>query len=517
MSFGARFGAIVRERRGIEGLSIADLAVRAFDDAGRKGDISRIENGKVPNPQAKTVDALAVALNILPEEVLICRGILVPTDMPSRLLRLLARRFGERNPNRPEAVLVEFLESCAVEYTLLKERLAALSSTDDRIADFLLRAQDAVDRGDFGHARALLVDAEDVQQTYKTLKEIEAQANLREQRARIGLLAGRSADAATDFRTAALMFQHFALPTTIERLQDYSRSLQSYGKQSDIVASLAARDLLELAASIAQHDGDKVSIAANLASCTIELATCAERAEALALLDEAVKFIDEASHVEDPGLAVGLAFQHGRVLKERAIHATGLEQQKLLSMAVERYRVALAAIRQADDPDSWAACNNNLASALRRLAYSSPAIDRNRLLRAAATAWGDVLQVRKREDNEVLWARASANVARAVSDLFHYLLMEDGGEITERVREAASYAIYLFVEVVDVMRGRAPNDYALTLQDIATIHANVRSYGSAIQLLEEAHEVFLETGNAAGIGTCEEMLGKIATAQARSG
>ncbi len=113
-------------------------------------------------------------------------------------------------------------------------------------------------------------------------------------------------------------------------------------------------------------------------------------------------------------------------------------------------------------------------------------------MRAAATAWGDVLQVRKREDNELLWARASANVARAVSDLFHYLLVEDGGEITERVREVASNAIHLFEEVIDVMR-RVPNDYAATLQDVPTIHANVRSYGSAIQLLQEAREVFQET------------------------
>lgn len=69
-------------------------------------------------------------------------------------------------------------------------------------------------------------------------------------------------------------------------------------------------------------------------------------------------------------------------------------------------------------------------------------------MRAAATAWGDVLQVRKREDNELLWARASANVARAVSDLFHYLLMEDGGEITERVREVASNAATMAVRDV---------------------------------------------------------------------
>lgn len=516
MSFGVRFGALVRERRGVEGLSLADLAVRAFDDAGRRGDISRIENGRIPNPQVKTVDALTVALNILPEEVMLCRGISVPIDMPSRLLRHLARRFGEQNPNQPEAALIAFLESCAGEYSLLRERLAELSGTDDRIADLLYRAQVAVDDGSFPLARDLLIEAEELQQADRTLTEIGAQSRLREQRARINLLAGLAKDAAEDYRAAALMFQHFALPTAIDLLQKYAGSLQGYGAQFDIAASHAARELLGLAASIAQDTRDKISITMNLASSIIELARRTGREEALPLLDKAMLLIAEASRTNEPGLAAAVAFQYGQVLKEQGIHSTGLKQQKLLSMAVIRYHEALDAIRETDELDTRAACNNNLASALRRLAYASPSIDRDPLFRAAATALGDSLSVRTRAYNEVLWARSSANLARALSDIFHHLLVEDGGELTERVRLAARDAIHRFQDVLGVLRSRARNDYAATLQDIATIHANVRSFESAVQILKEAREVFLETGNSAGIKTCDEMLEKIAFSPLRA-
>lgn len=72
MSFGARFGQLVKRRRGIEGMSLKDLAIAAFDDEGRKSNLSDLENGKIKNPQAKTVDALVVALNIPAEELSAC-------------------------------------------------------------------------------------------------------------------------------------------------------------------------------------------------------------------------------------------------------------------------------------------------------------------------------------------------------------------------------------------------------------------------------------------------------------
>jgi transcriptional regulator with XRE-family HTH domain len=75
--FGVLFGRLVREKRGIEGLSLDDLA----DKTGiTKSRLSNLETGKTSNPQARTVDALCVALNILREERAACH----PTAAPSR-------------------------------------------------------------------------------------------------------------------------------------------------------------------------------------------------------------------------------------------------------------------------------------------------------------------------------------------------------------------------------------------------------------------------------------------------
>jgi transcriptional regulator with XRE-family HTH domain len=75
MSFGARFGALVRYKRGLEGLTQEALAEIAFEDGEGKARISMLENGRISRPQQRTVDALAVALNIGPEEIQACHQI----------------------------------------------------------------------------------------------------------------------------------------------------------------------------------------------------------------------------------------------------------------------------------------------------------------------------------------------------------------------------------------------------------------------------------------------------------
>jgi transcriptional regulator with XRE-family HTH domain len=65
-SFGVLFGRLVRQKRGIEGLSQDALADAADLTKAR---ISEIETGKINNPQAKTTDALCVALNITKKEL----------------------------------------------------------------------------------------------------------------------------------------------------------------------------------------------------------------------------------------------------------------------------------------------------------------------------------------------------------------------------------------------------------------------------------------------------------------
>jgi transcriptional regulator with XRE-family HTH domain len=63
------FGALVRERRNALGLSQEALAAAAFSNAMRKGYISQIENGKIPNITRDTVRNVARALKIDAERI----------------------------------------------------------------------------------------------------------------------------------------------------------------------------------------------------------------------------------------------------------------------------------------------------------------------------------------------------------------------------------------------------------------------------------------------------------------
>ena len=74
MSFGARFGKLIKHLRGVESLSQQQLAVKAFGKESRKGLISDLERGKIPNPQQKTVDALVVAFRISTEDLNKCNA-----------------------------------------------------------------------------------------------------------------------------------------------------------------------------------------------------------------------------------------------------------------------------------------------------------------------------------------------------------------------------------------------------------------------------------------------------------
>jgi len=69
MSFGVKFGELVKRRRAIEDISQEELAARAFGDPDKKTRISELENGKVANPRPVTVDALCIALNINGEAI----------------------------------------------------------------------------------------------------------------------------------------------------------------------------------------------------------------------------------------------------------------------------------------------------------------------------------------------------------------------------------------------------------------------------------------------------------------
>jgi transcriptional regulator with XRE-family HTH domain len=130
-AFGVLFGRLVREKRGVEGLSQDGLA----DKAGlTKARISEIETGKTANPQARTVDALCVALAISRDERAACHSA-PASGLPARLLEKLARRFGADMPDATEEELETFLMAKAEEFGEMRERLEKLAASESRIGD----------------------------------------------------------------------------------------------------------------------------------------------------------------------------------------------------------------------------------------------------------------------------------------------------------------------------------------------------------------------------------------------
>lgn len=155
MSFGERFGDLVRKKRAVEGLTQQALAVRAFGDEGSRTRISELENGRVSKPHAKTVDALVVGLGINESEL---TGLLRSSPYPGYLDKLVD--FFEVRPEQKlnAGVVIKADQSVALMYDqALKfplkrveyfktDRVMVLTTLDERRRPFGVSVHQAVDR-----------------------------------------------------------------------------------------------------------------------------------------------------------------------------------------------------------------------------------------------------------------------------------------------------------------------------------------------------------------------------------
>jgi transcriptional regulator with XRE-family HTH domain len=235
-SFGVLFGQLICDKRGIEGLSQDDLAGKSGLTKAR---ISEIENGKINRPQAKTVDALCVALNISREERDECRIITGPR-LPPRLLENLALRFGHSNPDALEDELEAFLKEKAAEFREMQARLAQMNGAEGRISDLLAAANAALEEGDFQIADERLAEAEDTQLSSTTLPVLERQCKLRFERGYAALLNGEMVIAVQHWESAVNYFHFLDQEIEAEKRYEYCTRLQEHGYRYRSVEALCA-------------------------------------------------------------------------------------------------------------------------------------------------------------------------------------------------------------------------------------------------------------------------------------
>ncbi len=122
------YGALVRRKRGERKLTQETLALDVFGDSTRKGDISRIENGRI-TPQEATIVKINIALGISKAEMEPIRqsrpisGQLdkIPT-LSREQLEDLAARFGvEGAYDKGDEELRGFLTDKANDYRALRQ------------------------------------------------------------------------------------------------------------------------------------------------------------------------------------------------------------------------------------------------------------------------------------------------------------------------------------------------------------------------------------------------------------
>jgi transcriptional regulator with XRE-family HTH domain len=419
--FGARFGDLVRRRRGIEGLTQEALAVRAFPGGETSASqISLIERGKIFRPQQKTVDALAAALDLRPDQIEACRhpdaAILheVKTTLEQQTAAFADHRasvdnfiallsnaaFMERAAARGlsviqvENLLTRFghagapieqaeklLLDAADQLDTVRARLALLSETDQSVVTWKREALATIDSGDLDTARTLFRQAAD--RDLIAVEEIER--NRRERRlsaadsvAQIARLESAEAAfsvAAREFESAARIAEPVDLNSAwwhwIDAAEAYARSAEIF---PDIAASRAAVDVVRrhsLPLAIATNNPIKLQRARyELAEDLLVLSARVSEDEAVTLraeaLAEARLALDALPTDSKRGLRVSGLTQVGEIELAIARSVSGRAGLVAIRAAVIAFREALALI------PTDGTCMMHLGTAVRALADTVP-------------------------------------------------------------------------------------------------------------------------------------------------
>ncbi|WP_176695495.1 helix-turn-helix domain-containing protein [Phaeobacter sp. B1627] len=158
-TFGKAFGHLVKRRRGIEGLTQQQLAAKAFGNEDAKSRISEIENGKVQNPSARTVDRIATALDISDYDLENIRAPVVSHSLSDELnvslgvLEKFAQQFSLETENDDTDNLIPYLRDKAKDYHSLRQEIAAIGSSDPTFNRVLLKLNELVEHGELEQAR----------------------------------------------------------------------------------------------------------------------------------------------------------------------------------------------------------------------------------------------------------------------------------------------------------------------------------------------------------------------------
>jgi transcriptional regulator with XRE-family HTH domain len=508
------FGRLVRERREAIGWSQEALAAAALSNSTRKGYISRIENGKVPNITRETVRSISRALEISRELIplmLQWPTVVEKTDGPSNALLEIKRQQDE---------LVASLRNQAREFGIKEGMLIALAR---RYAE---STPEDFDAAFAGLERALEVARQEQQVSSqhsnyasgaeKVIAEID---RLNE----VGDLAGgqrvleveiQRLDAEEKERNATRVrlyekgvYQsilnrdvNMAANFTLSRLSlDAATGGRSFSTElqlviSDWIKRGAEKGLnfdLEVAVVLAKHGVDKASSPQDridflllLGSAQYELGEREDRPETLEAAVNTYELVAKSRESDCTDLnwiksIIGIGLSNWR-LGERENGTARLEA------AVTNFRDAIAGINKWTYPQEWALANNGLGNVLSTIGWLDPSDRGNMLLKEALDSYILALDGRERVRLPLEWAATQNNIATT-----YWALSERSNpvEYLEAAIRAQRFALEEYQrDLVPLDWAMAQNNLGVMLQRLGKLSGDLALLNSAVLAFQSSSQ-----------------------------
>jgi len=392
--FGVVFGELVRRYRRAKKLTQETLAAEVLGSSDRKGDISRLENGKVRQPQLFTVRRLAEYLDIssadidelcgLARELEVLRqecGTLAASlghvnTLKRRQLQAIAIQFEIENAlTLPEQKLRKLIQSKSEEYRAYRDQIDLIDERSVQSSNLKYAASNAAEELDLVEVERLCLIAHSL--------ELELAEETAELRIRNALLRNRVQQAFQIISATAASFS----------------SVDSLGRE---------RKWRELGKLLFFH-GTRYGGDAHVLLEGV-LPTC---------LDFPVE--------EDRSLWGNLQNNLGLVLSYNGSRLGGKVGQDRMLRAISAFEAALEAFSVEGYRDDWSRAQNNLGNAYWGIAARAwdPQMPNSLLL--AIDAYEAALEVRNFETHPEEWSRTQTNLG--ISLLLH------GSRVDESARK----------------------------------------------------------------------------------
>jgi transcriptional regulator with XRE-family HTH domain len=438
--FGVLFGRLVREKRGVEGLSQDGLSEKTGLTKAR---ISDVETGKVANPQAKTVDALCVALNITREERAACHASSA-SGLPARLLETLAHHFGSDMPEATEEELEAFLMAKAEEFRGMRERLEKMAQTEGLISQLVTAANTALGEVDFETADGLLEEAEAVHLQSSTIVALKKQAELRIERGNAALVNGEIATAAGHFERSSRYFSGLDAGLEADNRHTCATLLRYYGYRYKSAEALhEARISLQQNLGIWMQDAN----AEKWCQTKIALGGVNWRLSQFDVPEKAMLHLADAkAHYEEvrascseqflPKMFASAELNLANVYSSRKFSTSDADYEGNLQLALELKLSALRFLSKVDDPEAWGIAQHNLGCSY---------IDLSNIRSGEAKSAADIenaihhleqsFDVRNCDDSLQYWVASCRSLGEALLNMSTYSITNDAAEYIRRAKE----------------------------------------------------------------------------------